>query len=572
MRIKFFQTSTPFLISITLSGTVVAQVPPGAGALSRELELQIERSAPPSSNALPIPKRLRAPKSDGQTIEIKSFTFVGNSLFSSAILGQVVAPWLDERVGISEFDDITAAIQDFYLANGRLAQATIPPQQVKDGNVVVHITEGKLGDVIVTTETGGDAPNFSFERAKSFFKRAKTSDGLIDTDQIERSTMLLNEIPGLRAQGSFVSGSKEGTADYRVSLERTPLITGEVATSNYGFMGTGNIQAVANLALNSPTGFGDKLSLDAIQSLGSSFAQLSYAVPTGNDGLYFGAQGSFFRYKTLPSWSAIQTDGSSQSVLINASYALTRSQASNTNLKLELANRGYTNNVSSGPEISNYQLNSANLGFSGNWAPRDGGILNYGLNLIYGHLTINNLNQLGADLTGPGTAGNYTKLGFNLSYLQQFGELGKITWSNALYGQIANKNLNSAEQIFLGGPFAVRAYPVSQGGGSQGGIISSELLYRLLENLQIGAFGDYGVVQQYVNTYPAWQGLTNANNIYSLGDVGLSLKYNQGQLSVNGSLAVRVGNNPLYNSSGQQLNADNAYRTIQGWIRASYSF
>lgn len=572
MQVRYFQKFIFFQASIILSGVAVAQVDPGAGALSRELELQLQRTAPPSGPVLPTPKRQREIKNDERTIEIKSFTFVGNTLFSSKILSEVTAPWIDEKVSFSEFSDITTAIQEYYLAHGRLAQATIPPQEVRNGNVTIHIAEGKLGSVIIAPEEGDDAPNFDLERAKSFFKGSGSPDDFVDTYQIERSTMLLNEVPGLRAQGSFEPGSKDGTADYRVGLGRTPLVTGEVAVSNYGFMGTGNVQAVANVALNSPTGFGDRLSLDAIQSLGSSFAQLGYVIPTGNDGLYLGVQGSFFEYKTLPSWSTTQTNGTSNNALINASYALTRSQASNSNLKLELANRNYVNNVVGGAEISNYQINSANLGLSGNWAPREGGILNYGLNLIYGHLSISNLSQLGADLTGPGTAGDYTKLGFNLSYMQQFGDLGKFMWTNAVYGQFANKNLNSAEQIFLGGPFAVRAYPVSQGGGSQGGVLSTELLYRMFENLQIGAFGDFGLVQQYINTYAGWQGLTNANNTYSLGDVGLSLKHNQGPLNINASLAFRVGNNPLYNSSGQQLNSDNAYRAVQGWVRASYSF
>jgi len=80
------------------------------------------------------------------------------------------------------------------------------------------------------------------------------------------------------------------------------------------------------------------------------------------------------------------------------------------------------------------------------------------------------------------------------------------------------------------------------------------------------------VVQQYVNMYPGWQGLTNANNNYQLGDIGPSLKYTYDKWVVNAVAAFRIGNNPLYNSSGQQLNTDNAYRTVQGWVRASYSF
>jgi hemolysin activation/secretion protein len=118
----------------------------------------------------------------------------------------------------------------------------------------------------------------------------------------------------------------------------------------------------------------------------------------------------------------------------------------------------------------------------------------------------------------------------------------------------------------------VRAYPVSQGGGSQGVVISSELQYRLDEKWQLGTFADLGVVKQYVNTYSNWQGLTRANNTYPLGAVGATAKYTLGRWGASAIVAFRVGQNPLYNSSGLHLNADSEYRYVQGWIRASYAF
>ena len=123
-----------------------------------------------------------------------------------------------------------------------------------------------------------------------------------------------------------------------------------------------------------------------------------------------------------------------------------------------------------------------------------------------------------------------------------------------------------------GGAYGVRAYPTSQGGGSQGAILSSELMHRINENWQVGAFGDLGLVQQYVNLYSGWQGSTNANNNYQLGDAGITAKFTYDQLLVSASLAARIGNNPLYNSSGQQLNVDNAYKSVQAWVRASIPF
>ena len=101
-----------------------------------------------------------------------------------------------------------------------------------------------------------------------------------------------------------------------------------------------------------------------------------------------------------------------------------------------------------------------------------------------------------------------------------------------------------------------------------------QFIYKHMKFAQMGFWGfiDVGWVQQYVNLYQNWQGLTNANNNYQLAATGLTARYVYDHLLVNAALALRVGQNPLYNSSGQQLNADNAYRTVQAWVRASYLF
>ena len=555
-----------FLLEPTL---VLAQEAPGAGALQRELELQLNRSAPPSSPALPEPRRPREVTKDQQTIDVKAFQFRGNTLVPTEALQAITEAWTNRPVDFGQLNDVTAVIQDYYVKQGRLAQATIPPQEVKNGIVIIDITEAKLGKVIVEPEDANDPPRFNTERARGFIKSDDDGHLYIDTYQLERGTMLLNEVPGIRAQGSFEQGSSEGTTNYKVALGKTPLLSGEVAASNYGFLGTGNIQGVVNLGVNNVTGNGDRASVDAIFSQGSSFAQGGYLIPVGNDGFYLGAQGSYFYYKTLSSWTtpAQQSEGWSWTAQVSGTYALLRSQAANSNIKLSLDSRNYVNvNTMTLNTISDYKLNSANLGLNGNWAPFNTGVFNYGVNLVAGNLTINDLTQQGADLTGPGTAGGYGKLGYNFSYLQQLDEMGATSWSNSIYGQFANKNLNSAEQIYLGGPFAVRSYSVAQGGGSTGAIFSSEISHKLFQGFAASVFGDFGVVQQYINlkqtTIP-----NPVNNSYTVGDLGFGLKYNWGSLSANGSLAWHMGNNPY----ASVPNSNAAYRSPQGWFRLSWA-
>jgi hemolysin activation/secretion protein len=551
------------------SSSAMAQIAPNAGALQQELDLQRQREAPPApAPSFGSPKKSEAPSSLPR-ITVSTFNFEGNTLLSLDKLQEIIRPWVNRPIDFDELQSATAAIENAYSAAGYLASVTVPPQQIKDGQVTIKIVEGKLGKVVVESE--GANPRYSPERAKGFFTQSKDGKQFINTKTLERGLLLLNDVPGVSALGAFEAGSEPGTSDFRVSLKDTPLLVGQVALSDYGSTSTGAAQAVANLNFNNISGMGDQAVLNAIQSQGSGYVVAGYNIPVGSDGWKAGVQASYLQYKTVPSWSSTATQGSANTVSAYATYALQRSQSANTNLRFNAEDRNY-NNTQSGTTISNYQISAYSAGINGNWANSESSIINYGLTYTYGNLNINDLTQAGQDYTGPGTAGAYSKYSFNLSHFQELSVITNTTWLNSIYGQLANKNLNSSEQIYLGGPYAVRAYPIAQSPGSQGFIYSSELNHRLNANWNIGGFIDIGAVQQYVNLYPGWQGLTNANNQYTLSSTGLTAKFNYQKIIVDAALAYRIGNNPLYTYTGQQLNADNAYKKVQAWVRASIAF
>jgi hemolysin activation/secretion protein len=560
------------LILATLFGVFISSAnAQDAGSLQRELQLQIERSAPsPEIKRIKPsePKKLNPAESK---ISVKGFQFTGNTLISTPQLQTVVNPWVNTDITFADLKDVTIAIQNLYANQKRIAIANIPPQEIKDGVILIEIREGKLGSVIVEPTSPDSTSRMPTEIAKLYFSKDANGSQFIDSSSLERSVILLNELPGVMALGSFEPGSKPEETNFRVKLNGRPFFAGQAVLSNYGSPNTGAGQALANLSFNNFSGSGDQGTIDAIQSLGSTYAQLGYSLPVGYDGLRLGIQGSYLSYQTLASWSAIQTQGTANTIGANASYALIREFGNTMNLRASIDDRKYSNNQL-GFNISEYQVTAFNLGVNGNFYDTSRSVINYSLISTTGNLSIKNASQSEQDSLGPGTAGTYQKYSFSVSRNNELSFLPNTNWLLSAYGQFANKNLNSSEQIYLGGPYAVRAYPVAQGGSSQGTILSTELQYRLNQHWQIGGFVDAGWVQQFVTTYSGWQGLTNANNTYQLFASGLTAKYALDSLAINAALAMRVGQNPLYNSSGQQLNVDNAYRTMQGWIRASYAF
>jgi hemolysin activation/secretion protein len=175
---------------------------------------------------------------------------------------------------------------------------------------------------------------------------------------------------------------------------------------------------------------------------------------------------------------------------------------------------------------------------------------------------------------GAFTPSNFTKLTFSGNRNQQLTAGGTTTAFVSVNGQFASVNLNSAEQIYMGGPYGVRAYPVAQGGGSQGGIATAELRHQFPQRILASIFFDAGMVQQYKSSsnYEQLKGPTNASNTYTLMGAGFGVKWDWEGWNLGAMVAWKVGNNPLYNQSGQAVNTDGTNTNPRGWVTASYQF
>lgn len=543
-----------------------------AGVLQRQLQDQIEKSRPEvREQKTEKPAEQVEVDPNAQKIDLKGYQFKGNTLFSEAQLQEIVAPWKNRALTIPQLQEVTVAIQEAYSKNSRIAQANVPPQEIQDGVLLIEITEAKLGDVQVESANADRSLRFSAERAKNYVIINSPRGQFIDTAKVYRSVTLLNELPGVGASSQYQKSAESGSSDLLIRLKDKLKFGAKLSASNYGASSTGEAQAIANLNFNSPFNLGDIVRVDAIQSQGSSYIQGSYSVPVGFDGLTVGVQSSYLRYKTISEWKG--SEGDATTIGVNATYALTRTSGKQSNIRLGLEQRAYQNEQSASHQVvSEYDITAFTAGLNGSFADTTSSFINWGAIATIGHVDIKNAAQANQDSTTAKTEGSYQKVSFNVSRSQELSVWENTNWLVSTYGQLASKNLNSSEQFYLGGPYSVRAYPVSQSGGSQGAIVSTELQHFFASNWVGGAFFDVGVVEQYKNLYEAWAGQTHANNVYTLAATGLMLKYNYKNFSLSGTGAYRVGENPLYNFSGKKLNVDNDNKEVQFWVRGSVDF
>jgi hemolysin activation/secretion protein len=397
--------------------------------------------------------------------------------------------------------------------------------------------------------------------------------------------VILNETPGVMVSSQLEQGQKDGEVDVRLQLTQPSMLQGRVEANNYGSRTTGANQGVFAMTLNNPMGYGDSISLNGIASEGSQYVQTAYSLPASPNGLRLGVSATFLNYKNVSNYTYNGGTGDAWTTGLSAAYPLIRSQGANLNGSVNYDIKSYNNkNMATNTVTSAYNINNLSAGLSGNLADNFGyGAINSGsVTLVLGHLDILSTSAANYGMyqvpdSNPATyqfitPSNFAKMTFSANRNQQISEDGSTSFYSAISGQFASTNLNSAEQFYLGGPYGVRAYPVAQSGGSQGGIFTVELRHQLKEKVTLTSFFDAGVVQQYKNIYPNWQGLTNANNTYSLMGAGVGAKWDYEGWNINASVAWKVGQNPLYSSAGQPVNTDGTTTQPRGWISGSYNF
>ena len=560
-----------FVGGSSISTAVFAQV--DAGALQQNLERQLPLPSPLAlpDAAKPTAPRESASKAGEVRFTVNSFVLEGVKLLPEASVQAVLKEWVGKPVNFDDLQKACDAVVALYRSKGFTVQAILPPQKIADGVVKILITEAKLSEVIVDTPQGNT--RFGKDRTAQYITYANPIGGPLNMDKLERALIILNETPGVMVASQLEPGKNDGETAVRVQLTEPPLIAGRVEANNYGSRTTGANQGVVALNANNVTGIGDQAAINGIASEGSQYIQAAYSLPASPDGLRLGVAGTYLNYKNVSNYVSTNSGvGDAWTTGLSAAYPLMRSQATNLNVTMNYDIKSYMNkNNTTQYVISSYNINNFSVGLSGNHYDGfgGGGISTGSVSVVQGYLDI-----LGTSSPGYGvyTPPSFTKLALSGSRNQQLTEDGLASFYLALSGQMASVNLNSAEQFYLGGPYGVRAYPVAQGGGSQGGLATAELRRQLPQNFTVSAFFDAGLIQQYKNLYPGWQGQTNANNTYSLMGAGLGLKWIWGGWNIAGSVAWQVGKNPLYNQYGQPVNTDGTTTNPRGWITGSYTF
>ncbi|MFZ0009367.1 MAG: POTRA domain-containing protein [Steroidobacteraceae bacterium] len=525
------------MLGVALAAAAPAPVsaqaqPPSGGQLQQQLTLP---PAPPNATRPSISIEQPGEKRSQNTtpIPVQRIDIVGNALIPTAPLHALVASAEGHTVTLGDLQMLAERITDFYHRHGYpLARAYVPAQRVQDGQVTLAVLEARYGKVKLNNQsTTSDRPLRQ--------TLAPLSSGApVAEDSLDRSLLLLSDIPGVVVNSTVRPGAATGTSDLDVDVGSAPRYTGLAAVDDYGNRYTGVARGTGRLDVNGPFGEGDKLTVNLLTSgSGLSYGQLDYRYLLNGVGTVLGASASELHYELSGKLEPLEAHGTAQVDSLYLSQPLIRAVAGNLYLQLQYDHKDLLDHLDAAAIHDDRDTNDVTLTLAGD--RRDSrGVTNFNVSATLDHVSFGNYAARLADSIGANTQGTSQHYDFTVARLQQLDERDGVYV--AATGQLASRNLDPSDQFYLGGPSNVRGYDVGSLTGADGYVLTAEWR-RSLPLPWRGAwlaslFADRGHLEVYRE--PVAPGPNSA----TLSDVGASLHWDgPGQWQLSLQVAAPIG-------------------------------
>ena len=540
-----------------------AQTVPDAGSVLQQIEQQQRKPLPDKSEPIFVPP---SPMQSlgGTTVTVSEFKFAGNTLLTGNELAPSVESFRGHPITFMGLQDAAIAVANAYRKAGWVVRAYLPKQEITNGAVTIQIIEASFGAVRVQ----GEGTRVSAARLQNIVTAAQEPGAPLNVRALDRSLLLINDLPGVLATGRLEEGRNYAESDLVLALEDGAAMNGSFTVDDAGARFTGAARLIAAASLNSPLHVGDRADGLLLHSKGSDYQRLAYALPIGSRGIRVGANASHLSYDIITSdFAALDAHGTSSTVGLEANYPLVRRRLANLYVGLNADDKRFDNS-SAAVTTTQYSARTAALGLYGNSFDSllGGGSNSMSVAFVRGRIDLAGSPNEASDALTVRTAGDFNKLRYSAARLQVLTE--RVSLYASLSGQTASKNLDSSEKFYLGGANGVRAYPQDEGSGSEGLLMNLEVRTRLPANFNLTGFIDAGRVR--INKDNDILGAVTDNSA-DLAGVGVSAGWTASYgLTLQATVSRRLGSNPNPTSTGEDQ--DGSLTKNRFWLQASMPF
>jgi len=538
-------------------GTPGPTVPPGAGSLLQQIQ-PIEPPGPPTNNpGLVIEEPGAGELPPTAAFLVKRIRIKGNAAIATPTLHALVRNGEDKSLTLSQLHDLAALITDYYHRHGYpLSRAIIPAQTIQDGEVEIDVIEAHYGKIELENRS----------RVKDSLLQATLSPlqngQAIEQRSLDRSLLLLSDVPGIVTGATLKPGEAAGTSDLLVQSTPGPAVAGNVTLDNYGNRYTGSALIAGELDLYDPLHHGDLLNANVMSSgHDMDYGRVLYDVLLNGAGTHLGGSYSALHYILGDSLASLDGYGTARVASLWAKQPLVRSVDFDFYGQLQFDRKELRDDIGASGIRTNRHLDNWTAMLSGDKrdAVLSGGINTWSLALTSGYVGFDDATAESADAATAKIQGRFWQRNAVLARLQ------RLTPKDVLYvtlsGQWANTNLDPSQKMVAGGPYTVRAYEMSALTGDTGFEASAEwrhYLHAWHGQWQAVVFLDSEHVTVNKNVW------TSGTNDATLSGAGVGLNWTGShQLSAKASLATPLGSAPVLAG---------ATSSIRGWIELAKGF
>lgn len=470
---------------------VFAQQPPGAeppGAdffqerLQQELERREERQREgrrPSDEPVligPDPAGEGDLPETEDVFELEAIEFSESAFLDEEVLRDIADAYAGIPVDFAALNRMIGEVNALYADRGILTgRAMIPPQRVDDGILQVQLVEGRLGALEMDGQQRLREP-FILNRIASM-----EPGEVVDVIALQESIAWLNRTQDFRVAAALRAGSEPGETDVLLRVQEPPRYTAQLFTDNHGSESTGEYRVGANLAMYSPLGFGDRLSLLLLGTEGSDNISLGYQFPVNRRGGQLELRYTEGSIDIVEGpFRDLDVEGDSRVTALTFSQPLMRRDTRWLDLTLR-ASRTESETKIQGLPLSDFTTDRANAGLRltgfgdrSQWTVRQG--------VQYARLE------------------NIQNESDTFWFLEGIGSYNTAFFDNALmtvrggYQWTHDDAVPSPLLYQVGGPASVRGYEEGAAGGASGYFLNLESRYLGFNRVSPFAFIDHGYV------------------------------------------------------------------------------
>ncbi len=401
-------------------------------------------------------------------------------------LEENMADCLQQAVGMKELNDGLSRLTLYCRKHGYPAAAAYLPEQNIDAGVLkVDILPGRYGKVKLDNQSQLDL------RVAEGLSHGLQAGAIIQSSQLETVLYNISGLGGIQAVGILSPGAAVGTSDLTIRVKDGKRSTTILYSENYGSRAAGRYRyGLQNISSN-PSGQGDTLSVSGLFSNRDlrNYA-ISYEFLAGHSGTKGGFGFSHMNYELGGEFRSRGAQGKADTVTVFGSTPLYHMEERSLSLAYGYNYRSLKDEDfgRQGKKHTHSFYTSLNAAWHEGRAAWNGSFtLTTGTAVMDSDYaeTLNRINH---------TSGRYTKGVLDFNYQQGFDAFWDMVWK--FQGQRVSRNIDSSEEIFLGGANAVRAYPQGEGSGDEGYVSTLEFCYHTKKRgLVLSTYFDSGHVR-----------------------------------------------------------------------------